>query len=296
MGLDTLVGTVKLEVWHGKDPQDKHWGCPMRERWGLRAHQQMSPAKEERLAFTATLASTYEGAAQLATKWGCAVDHSVVHAVVQRLGGKAEAQIQARLQQLPQEKEPQRAPSELAVIMTDGWYARFRGPGWGKKKTKKDRVEWHELKTGVFYLHEQAARTEAGRGVIAEKSLVRWQGEPLELGRRLHWEALRGGLGRAKETLVLGDGIAWIWNLKANRWPEARELLDFWHGSEHLWELGRAHCKGDEARAKLWVEPRRHQLRHGKEQVVLKAIAALKPSRGQTGERIPRSPIRALNP
>jgi len=42
--------------------------------------------------------------------------------------------------------------------------------GLGRKNTKKERVKWHELKTGVFYLHEQAARTEGGRGMIAEKT------------------------------------------------------------------------------------------------------------------------------
>jgi len=286
MHLRSVVGVVALDVWHGKDPQDKHWGCPIRERWSLLPHQQMSPALEERLAFTATWARTYEGAAKMAGKWGCEVDSSVIHAVVQRVGNKAEEQTQERLKQLPQEQQPQREPSELAALMIDGWYARFRGPGWGRKKTKKERVEWHELKTGIFYLHEQAARTEGGRGVIVDKKLVRWQGEPFELGRRLHWEALSGGLSRAKETLVLGDGIPWIWNLKADRWAEARGLLDFWHGSEHVWELGRAHCGAEGPRTKAWVESRLHQLRHGQEQVVLKEIAGIKARRGRGGEMV----------
>lgn len=286
MGLRTVVGRVQLAVWHGQDPQNDHWGCPMRERWGLRPHQEMSPALEERLAFTATLTRTYEGAAQVVSKWGCPVDDSVIHAVVQRAGSRAEEQTQQRLPQPPQEPHPQRAASELAVLMVDGWYARFRGPGWGKKRTKKDRVEWHELKTGIFYLHEQAAVTEGGRGIIVDKRLVRWQGEPMELGRRLHWEAMRGGLGRARETLVLGDGIAWIWNLKADRWSEARELLDFWHGGEHLWALGRAHYGMDESTAKPWVEERLHRLRHGQERAVLKEIAGFKAGRGPAGQTV----------
>src|SRR5512136_2358049 len=117
-----------------------------------------------------------------------------------------------------------------------------------------------------------------------DKVVVRTQGDPADLGRRLHWEALRGGLARAKETLVLGDGIGWIWKLKANRWPGARELLDFWHGSQHLWNLGRA-CNGmDETKAKPWVEGRLHQLRHGKEQKVIGEISTLKAWRGKTGK------------
>lgn len=284
MGLQTVVGRVKLSVWQGQDPRDKHWGCPIRERWGLGPHQQMSPALEEKLAFTATLVGSYEATALVAEKWGCQADDSVIHALVQRLGGKAQEQTEQRLKQPPPESQPQRGAPELALLMLDGWFARFRGPGWGKKKTKKERVEWHEIKNGVFYLHEQSARTEGGRGMISEKTVVRCQNQPVELGRRLHWEAIRGGLARAKETLVLGDGIAWIWNLKAHRWPGARGLLDFWHGGQHLWSLGRA-CNGmNEAKAKPWVEKRLHQLRHGQEQRLLKELRSLEASRSQTGK------------
>jgi hypothetical protein len=164
----SVVGDVRLEVCHGQDPTDGHWGCPIRERWGLQAHQQMSPALEQKLAFTATLVGSYEAAGQEAANWGCRVDDSVIHALVQRLGAKAEVQTQERLQQAPVESQPQRADSELGVLMLDGWLARFRGPGWGKKKTNQERVEWHEIKNGVFYLHEQAARTEAAPRQRAE--------------------------------------------------------------------------------------------------------------------------------
>jgi hypothetical protein len=244
----------------------------------------MSPVLQEKLAFTATLVGSYEAAAQVAGKWSCPVEGSVIHALVQRVGAKAESQTQERLKHMPEEADSQRRASELGVLMLDGWFARFRGPGWGKKRTKKERVEWHEIKNGVFYLHEQAGRTEAGRGVVVKKAVVRTRGEPMDLGRRLHWEAVRGGLGRAKETLVLGDGMPWIWNLKANRWPGARELLDFWHGGQHLWSLGRAWKRMDEAKAKRWVEKRLHRLRHGGEQPVLEEIGRLKIRRSQTGK------------
>ena len=95
---------------------------------------------------------------------------------------------------------------------------------------------------------------------------------------------LSRGLGRAKDSLVLADGSEWIWNLAAERWPGARELLDFYHGSGHLWELGRAVCR--EPKTKPWVEQRLHGLRHGKEQAMLKGIARLKRPRGQAGQTV----------
>ena len=197
MQLRTGVGWVELQVLHDQDPSDQHWGCPIREHWGLTGHQQLSLALEDKLAFTITATASYEEAADVAGKWGVLVIDSTLHALAQRLGAKAEARTQAALQTAPPEREPERAPTPLAVLMLDGWQVRQRGLGWGKRKTQEPRVEWHEWKTGVFYRHEQAGVTAGGRGVLAEKVVVGWQGDPVEFSRRLHWEALRGGLATA---------------------------------------------------------------------------------------------------
>jgi hypothetical protein len=288
MQLRTLAGVVELQILHGQDPADAHWGCPVREHWGLSCHQQLSLALEDKLAFTVTATASYEEAAAVAGKWGVAVDGSTLHALTQRLGAKAEARTQEALKTPPSERQPQRGSTPLAVLLLDGWQVRQRGPGWGKKKTPETRVEWHEWKTGVFYRHEQAGCTAAGRGVLAEKVVIGWQGEPVEFGRRLHWEAQRGGLGRARATLVGGDGAAWIWNLAQDRWAGATQVLDFYHASQHLWEVGRALHGGDEAATAQWVEPRRHRLRHGKEKQVLQEIAGLKTPSGEAGEILRR--------
>jgi len=277
MHLRTSFGLVALSVWHGKDPADGHWGCPLRERWALSAHQQLSPALEDKLAYFGTVTVSYEAAAKLAGKVGIGVEDSTICALVQRLGAKAEAQTQARLKTPPPEKHPERPASALAVLMLDGFQVRFRGPGWGKPKTDQPRVEWHESKLGVFYRQEQAVREP--RGQLLEKVLLGWQGEGLELGRRLHWEALRGGLGRARAVLAVADGAPWIWNVVGDRWPGARQLLDFYHASQHLCSLGQALHPQDEATRRAWVEARLHRLRHGKEQEVLAEIGAL-PRRG----------------
>ncbi len=288
MRLRTVVGVIELRVWHGLDPATHRWGCPLRQRWGLRAHQQLSPSLRERLAFTVTATGTYDQAAAVAAKWGSPVSAAALHALVQQRGAQAETQTQQRLASLPVEVTPRRAPSALTVLMLDGWQVRQRGPGWGRKKTKQPRVEWHELKTGVAYRHDQAGATAGQRGLLTEKRVVSWQGEPLELGRRLHWEAMRHGLRRSRDLLVVADGAPWIWNVAADRWRGATELLDFYHASQHLWELGRALSRADEARAAAWVEPRRHRLRHGKAAAVLRELAALRPPRGAAGAVVRR--------
>jgi hypothetical protein len=248
----------------------------------------MTPGFAEKLCFTATATGSYEEAAQVASKWSQAIAVATIHALVQRVGAGAEAQAQRRYEQPPTERLPRRGPSELGVLMVDGCQLRYRGPGWGKKKTKQDRVEWHELKLGVFYRHEAATQTQAGRGLLIDKLVVNWQDQALELGRRLNWEAQREGLGRARAMLFLGDGAEWVWNLKKDRWNQAVGLLDFYHGSEHLWSLGRAiHGEKDPALAE-WVSPLRHQVRHGQEQRALRQIAQIKKRGGEAGKVIQR--------
>lgn len=288
MQMRTVAGVVELKVAYGQDPGDRHWGCPMRELWGLTSHQQLSLALEDKLAFTLTATSSYEEAAALAQKWGVAVSDSALHSLTRRLGSRAEARTQEQLKAPPVEREPQRAPTKLAVLMLDGWQVRQRGPGWGKKKTQQNRVEWHEWKTGVYYRHEQSAHTAGGRGVIDDKIVIGWQGEPVEFARRLHWEAQRAGLGRAQAKLVLGDGAPWIWNVAQDRWAGADEMLDFYHASQHLWDVGRALHGDQEAATAQWVEPRRHQLRHGREKQVLAELAGLKAPLGEAGKVVLR--------
>jgi len=288
MQLRTAAGVVELKVVYGQDPSDEHWGCPTRESWGLTCHQQLSLGLEEQLAFTLTATNSYAEAAAVAAKWGAPISSAAMHALAQRLGCRAEAQAQKQLATVPPEREPNRAAAALAVLMIDGWLVRQRGPGWGKRKTPQPRVEWHEWKTGVYYRHDHAGKTAGGRGLISEKVVIGWQGDGLEFGRRLHWQGLREGLGRAQAKLIVADGAAWIWKLVQDRWAGSTEVLDFYHASQHLWELGRALHGQNETAAARWVEPRLHRLRHGQQEKVLREIRRLKPPSGEAGKIVVR--------
>jgi len=286
--LRSELGEIELVVDYGQEPGAGRWCCPIREHWQLGPHAKLTPGFAEKLCFTATATGSYEEAAQVASQWSQTVDDSTLHALVQRVGARAEDRAQRRYEEPAEERLPRRGPSEVGVLMVDGCQLRYRGAGWGQQKTSENRVEWHELKLGVFYRHEEAARTESGRGLLLDKLVVSWQDQALELGRRLHWEALREGLARAQDTLFLADGAEWTWNLKQDRWRTARGLLDFYHGSEHLWELGRALHGQQQPELAQWVEPLRHQLRHGKERRVLRQIDRLKKRRGEPGKVIQR--------
>lgn len=61
-----------------------------------------------------------------------------------------------------------------------------------------------------------------------------------QLGVLLRAEALRRGYARARRTVYLGDGAAWIWENARLNFPDAVQILDFYHASEHLGVLAAA--------------------------------------------------------
>ena len=54
----------------------------------------------------------------------------------------------------------------------------------------------------------------------------------------------------------------WLWRLADDRWPQARQRLDFDHAVEHLVAVGRALPGDDQAKFKTWLQPLVRQLKH----------------------------------
>ena len=75
------------------------------------------------------------------------------------------------------------------------------------------------------------------------------------LKAQLWAEAMRHGLGRANQVLIVADGAVWIWNLAGDRFPGARQRVDFYHVSQHLWAVAHTLHPDDAAAARAWVEP-----------------------------------------
>ncbi len=254
----------------------------MRLVLGLRPKQRMTPALEDRVAYTALQTGSYEKASQVAAQWGTAVDRCTVHRTARRAGGRAEEQTAARVQAVMEDDTPERpkargkrAPFSL-ILMMDGWMIRERGEQWGLKprEAEASRVEWHEVKGAVLFRVEDQARKSSGRGMLVRKYAVTWRGEPGEFGRRVYAEALRRGLEEAGRLFVVADGGVWIWNLTGEHFPQAEGVLDFYHAVEHLHVLARA-IHEDPAAARAWVEPLAHQLKHGGEAGVLRKLEDL---------------------
>jgi hypothetical protein len=81
-----------------------------------------------------------------------------------------------------------------------------------------------------------------------------------EFGKRLYREAQERGWSRAQQKVVMGDGAEWIWNLAAEHFPEALQIVDLYHARQHLWELARRLHPTDPREQKGWMKVHQKRL------------------------------------
>jgi len=75
-----------------------------------------------------------------------------------------------------------------------------------------------------------------------------------DFGRQVLATAQRRGLGWARQVALLGDGAKWIWKLAARRFPQAVQIVDWYHMHEHLWALAQLLYGEGTAAAWTWLE------------------------------------------
>jgi len=86
---------------------------------------------------------------------------------------------------------------------------------------------WREIKCGAVYWDDPVE----GRQSRYVGRLMDSEG----FGQSLWYLACECGLRQASEVVVLGDGSAWIWRQAQMHFSRARQILDWYHASEHVW-------------------------------------------------------------
>ena len=87
--------------------------------------------------------------------------------------------------------------------------------------------------------------------------------------------ALQGGLEQAEQVVVLGDGAPWIWNLVAEHFPGAVQIVDLSHAKEHVWDVAHAVFGHGTTEGKAWATDACALLEQGQSEALVSAIEAL---------------------
>lgn len=80
------------------------------------------------------------------------------------------------------------------------------------------------------------------------------------------------------QVVFLGDGAHWLWLMASLLFPDAIQILDFFHVSEYLWEVARAAFVGQAENQKAWVETQQAALKQSQWPAVVKAAQRLPPT------------------
>jgi hypothetical protein len=78
----------------------------------------------------------------------------------------------------------------------------------------------------------------------------------------------------ARELVMLGEGAEWIWNLVAEHFPNAVQILDWFHASEHLMPVAQAAFSTDSEQS-AWVAQMKQLMWDGHIDVVIEVIDRL---------------------
>ena len=139
----------------------------------------------------------------------------------------------------------------------------------------------------------QAKTREAKLGCVFTQTTVDEKGYPVRdegsttyvgriedakrFGWRIYGEALRRGLVRAEEVIVIGDGAPWIWNIADLHFPGAVQIVDLYHAREHISSLGKVLYRAGSVKSKEWTAARRAELDAGDVEGLVRSIRRSRP-------------------
>jgi Uncharacterised protein family (UPF0236) len=130
-------------------------------------------------------------------------------------------------------------------------------------------AEWKEAKVGaVFTIDPKTDRP------VAEYTAS--LGDSVAFGRRLRTLAEEAGVAYCRKVAVVADGAEWIWQEVAKQFPRAVQILDFYHVTQHLWEVARARF-GEESGAREWIGEQKEHLLADRVSTVIAAVEKWEP-------------------
>lgn len=219
---------------------------------GVPARARMSSGVVAWVARLGGVTDFREAAALLAEYTGIALGAETVRRQTERVGAAladtedvALAVVeQTRAAVGPVDPAPGALVVELDGVMVryqDGWHEVKIGAVGGVVDRAATALSYTAAREGPARFGPRLAAEAARRGAL---DIVGWDGP------------IRGrGLARLRRVIVLGDGARWIWDLAAEQFGDRVEIVDFYHASQHLWEVARALFPDDPSAQTAWARP-----------------------------------------
>jgi hypothetical protein len=128
---------------------------------------------------------------------------------------------------------------------------------------------WCDFKVGsVFDIVQRTepdplTQEKVSQAHAVQNSYVAVLGGPTALGQHVWAEAVRRKFPEAVDSLVVGDGAPWIWNLAGEHFSASRQVVDWYHAKQHLYTVANALLGEDTPEAHAWVKRKETPLYQG---------------------------------
>jgi hypothetical protein len=274
---ETRYGAITIKRARGYCRRCRKWRTPADHALGLEESAGYSPAVQDAVAMLASKMPVEEASQVLEHLTAIKVPRATLDREARRQGERA----QRLRSQLDREAGTAKPQLELTlepyqmIIQLDAWNIRERDQ-WGQsarlRRQGQEPERWHWVYTGTCFRLDHRGQTAGGRPVITERGFVATRQGMDALRQQMHAEALRRGLGQAAGALIIADGAVWIWRLADDRFPQARQRLDFYHAVQHLAVVGRALFGEDKDKLKAWLRPLMKQLKNGSAVKVIRQL------------------------
>jgi len=141
--------------------------------------------------------------------------------------------------------------------------------------------EYKENKLGIVFNNKDIHHCHHKDGTpfceIYRKKMVSSLAEGVEpFKKMLYAAAVEKGVHRASQVIFLSDGASWLGKCKEEYFPDAIQILDWYHAVEHLWVT--AHTLFGEAnteKCREWVTPLEELLWEGRVDEVIKKLTEM---------------------
>jgi len=128
-------------------------------------------------------------------------------------------------------KFPTRKKSGVLYIEADG-------AALNTRIKDNDGSTWRENKLGMVFssdnIYTWTNRKGEKQRQLNKREYIAYIGTVSEFKKHLFSCALKNGYGQYEKTVLISDGAAWIRNMKDELFPDAQQILDFYHLCENV--------------------------------------------------------------
>jgi hypothetical protein len=155
-------------------------------------------------------------------------------------------------------------------------YIEADGAALNTREKDNDGSTWRENKLGVVFssdnIHFWTDKKGDRQHRIGKREYVSYVGSAEEFKKHLFACAVRNGYGTYGETIILSDGATWIRNMKEELFPDAQQILDYYHLCENVNDFAKQIFNMDESVYRPWAEHICKELKTGRFESVLEEL------------------------